>query len=82
MIFEFVDKIVVHAPDRSSGERMQEVDIYLKFIGKFDVPLPEPTPEELAEQEELRRKREKQREYSRRAYEKKKLKEQQAAASK
>ena len=72
MIFEFVDKIVVHAPDRSSGERMQEVDIYLKFIGKFDVPLPEPTPEELAEQERLRKKREKQREYSRRSREKKK----------
>ena len=72
MILEFVDKIVVHAPDRSSGERMQEVDIYLKFIGKFDVPLPEPTPEELAEQEKLRQKREKQREYSRRSREKKK----------
>jgi len=49
MILEFVDKIVVHAPDHSTGERTQEVDIYLKFIGKFDVPLPEPTPEELAE---------------------------------
>ena len=72
MILEFVDKIVVHAPDRSSGERVQEVDIYLKFIGKFDVPLPEPTPEELAEQEKLRQKREKQREYSRRSREKKK----------
>nr|WP_217933814.1 DUF4368 domain-containing protein [Enterocloster clostridioformis] len=72
MILEFVDKIVVHAPDRSSGERMQEVDIYLKFIGKFDVPIPEPTPEELAEQEALRKKREKQREYSRRSHEKKK----------
>ena len=72
MILEFVDKIVVHAPDRSSGERTQEVDIYLKFIGKFDVPLPEPTPEELAEQEALRKKREKQREYARRHREKKK----------
>ena len=72
MILEFVDKIVVHAPDRSSGERVQEVDIYLKFIGKFDVPIPEPTPEELAEQEKLRQKREKQREYSRRSREKKK----------
>ena len=71
MIYEFVDKIVVHAPDRSSGERTQEVDIYLKFIGKFDVPLPEPTPEELAEQEKLRKKREKQREYCRRYEEKK-----------
>ena len=78
MILEFVDKIVVHAPDRSSGERMQEVDIYLKFIGKFDVPLPEPTPEELAEQERLRKKREKQREYSRRSREKKKRAEAQS----
>ena len=71
MIYEFVDKILVHAPDRSSGERVQEVDIYLKFIGKFDVPLPEPTPEELAEQEALRKKREKQREYAKRHREKK-----------
>lgn len=72
MILEFVDKIVVHAPDRFNGERMQEVDIYLKFIGKFDVPLPEPTPEELEEQEWRRKIREKQREYSRRSREKKK----------
>ena len=78
MILEFVDKIVVHAPDYSTWERTQEVDIYLKFIGKFDVPLPEPTLEELAEQEALRKKREKQREYSRKSYEKK-LKKQQAA---
>ncbi len=72
MIYEFVDKIVVHAPEKVNGERVQEVEIYLKFIGKFDVPVPEPTPEELAEQEERRRKREKQREYSRRHLEKKK----------
>ena len=73
MIFEFVDKIVVHAPEWSNGERSQEVDIHLKFIGKFDVPIPEPTPEELAEQERRRKLREKQREYSRRSREKKKL---------
>ena len=66
MINEFVDKIVVHEADRSSGERVQEVDIYLKFIGKFDVPIPEPTPEELAEQEQLRKKRAKKAEYNRR----------------
>src|SRR5699024_6366053 len=48
MINEFVEKIVVHAPARSTGERIQEIEIYLKFIGKFDVPMPEPTPEELA----------------------------------
>ena len=56
MINEFIDRIVVHAPDKSSGERVQEIEIYLKFIGKFDVPLPEPTPEEIAA-EEARRKR-------------------------
>ena len=66
MINEFVDKIVVYEADRSSGERVQEVDIYLKFIGKFDVPIPEPTPEELAEQEQLRKKRAKKAEYNRR----------------
>ena len=37
MLNEFVDKILVHAPDKSSGERVQEVKIYFKFIGKFDI---------------------------------------------
>ena len=76
MIFEFVDKIVVHAPDRSSGERVQEVDIYLKFIGKFDVPLPEPTPEELAAAEKLRQRHIKQHEWYMRKKEEKRLQEQ------
>ena len=57
MIYEFVDKILVHAPDKSTGDRIQEVDIYLKFIGKFDVPMPEPTLEELAEMEKQRKRR-------------------------
>ena len=79
MIYEFVDKILVHAPDRSSGERTQEVDIYLKFIGKFDVPLPEPTPEELAEMEKVRQRRAKGREKWRRAQERKKQQEEKTA---
>lgn len=58
MLHEFIEKILVHAPDRSSGERVQEVEIHLKFIGRFDVPLPEPTPEELAEEERRRKRRE------------------------
>ena len=57
MINEFVEKIIVHAPYRSTGERIQEIEIYLKFIGKFDVPMPEPTPEELAAEEKRRQKR-------------------------
>ena len=39
MIHEFVEKILVHAPDRSTGERVQEIEIYLNFIGKFEVPI-------------------------------------------
>lgn len=66
MIYEFVDKIVVHEADKSTGERIQQVDIYLKYIGNLNVPRPEPTPEELAEQEKLRIKRFKCREYQRR----------------
>ena len=72
MIFEFVDKILVHEPDHSSGERVQEVEIFLKFIGKFDLPMAEPTPEELAEQEKERKRRAYNRERSRKYYWKKK----------
>ena len=74
MIYEFIDKILVHAPDRSTGDRTQEVDIYLKFIGKFDVPLPEPTAEELAEMEKQRKQRAYYRERSKRQRERDKQK--------
>ena len=66
MINEFIEKVVVHAPDRSDGDRVQEVDIYLKFIGKFDLPAPELTEEELKEQERLRKERIRSRERYRR----------------
>ena len=81
MIFEFVDKIIVHKADRSEGERTQEVEIFLKFIGKFDVPMPEPTPEELAEEERRRKHRARNREWSRRHREKKKREKLEAAAN-
>ncbi len=70
MIGEFIEKIVVHEADRPSGEREQEVDIYLNFIGKFDVPVPKPTPEEIAATEKAKLQRAKRREYSRRYREK------------
>ena len=82
MINEFIDKIVVHAPDKSSGERVQEVEIYLNFIGNFELPVPEPTPEELEEMEKARIKRQKLREatnrYQAKMKAKRKLAEQQA----
>lgn len=57
MIHEFVDKIVVHEADKSTGDRIQQIDIYLKYVGKLDVPMPELTPEQLKEEERKRRKR-------------------------
>jgi hypothetical protein len=79
MLNEYIHKIVVYAPDRSSGERVQDMDIYFNFIGKFDLSEEEiiPTPEELAEQERLRQKRAKQREANRRWYAKKKAEQEQ-----
>ena len=55
MLHEFVDKVIVHEADKSSGERVQQVDIYLNFIGNFTIPGSEPqplTPEEQAAEEE------------------------------
>ena len=57
LINEFMEKIIVHAPDKSSGARVQGVKIYLNFIGRFDAPMPERTEKEIAEQEKLRKKR-------------------------
>lgn len=77
MIMEYIDKIIVHEADKSSGEREQQVDIYLNFIGKFDVPMPEPTPEEIEAEEKARLKRADQRarqlRYSERKREKRRL---------
>jgi len=49
IINEFVGRILVHAPDKSSGKRTQRVDIYLNFIGNFEIPVyDEPMPEPTA----------------------------------
>ena len=57
MINEFIDKIIVHALEKIEGDRVQEVEIYLKFIGQFELPAPELTEEETKRQEQLRRHR-------------------------
>ena len=62
MINEFIDKIIVHAPERVDGDRVQEVEIYLNFIGHFELPAPELTDEEFKRQEQLKRHRIKSRE--------------------
>ena len=36
MLRELVEKVVVYAPDKSSGHRVQRIDVYYTFIGKID----------------------------------------------
>ena len=62
MIQEFIEKIVVYAPSKETGERTQRVDIYLNFIGNFSIPALEPT-EETPEELDLKAKRAKYRMY-------------------
>ena len=38
ILHEFVDKVIVHEADKSSGVRTQQVDIHLNFIGQFTPP--------------------------------------------
>lgn len=38
MLNEFIEKVVVHEADKSTGDRVQKVDIYLNFIGALTVP--------------------------------------------
>jgi hypothetical protein len=78
MLNEFVDKIVVHEADKSSGKRVQKVDIYFNFIGHFVPPFEEkePTPEEIAAYEKRERWLAKNRIRQRQYRERKKLKEQ------
>jgi len=44
------------------GDRVQEVEIHLRFIGQFELPAPELTEEEIKRQEQLKRHRIKSRE--------------------
>ena len=72
MLNEFIDKIIIHAPYRDEVDRFQQIDIYFNFIGQFELPKVEPTPEELAEIEKQRQRRLRNKLYTRRYREKKK----------
>jgi hypothetical protein len=85
IINEFVDKIIVHECDwsdgvnlatgRGMGTRSQQVDVYLKYIGRFDVPDQRTAEEIEAErivQERIERERKYKREYGRMLREKQK----------
>ena len=87
MINEFVDKIIVHECEwsegfaengRPLGTRSQRVDVYLKYIGNFNVPdmrsVEEIESERIAA-EAIEKKRRYNREYMRRKLEKKRANE-------
>ena len=38
IVNEFVKKIIVHEADKSSGKRVQQIEIVFNFIGKIDLP--------------------------------------------
>ena len=38
MLNDLVDKIIVHAPDKSSGHRKQKIEIYYNAVGIIDLP--------------------------------------------
>ena len=47
LLNEFIEKVVVHEADKSTGKRIQKVDIHMNFIGKFELPQTEAPQEEL-----------------------------------
>ena len=63
MLHEYVEKVIVHEAVGGRGNRTQRVEVFLNFIGQFEVPtiLQEPTSEEIAEEEKLQRQRERKR---------------------
>lgn len=38
MLNDLIDKIFVHAPDRSNGQRTQKIEIYYKAVGIIEIP--------------------------------------------
>ena len=67
MLHEYIDKVIVHEADRSSGRREQRVDVHLNFIGQF-----EPPAEAAADDQQDEDKRAMWREYKRKERAKKK----------
>ena len=72
ILHEFVEKVLVHEADKSSGKREQQVDIYLNYIGHFTPPM-DADPNEATTEIEADEKRAVWREYKRKQREKKKL---------
>ena len=63
IVNEFVDKVLVHKIEKMDGDRVQEIEIFLNYIGKVELPAQELSEEEMAEEEKKRKRRQYSREY-------------------
>ena len=54
ILHDFIEKIVVHAPDKSSGKRKQTVEIFYNAVGILDVPSQDEMVEMLKERKRKR----------------------------
>ena len=83
VINSFIDRVVVHAPQKVNGQRHVQIDVIFRFIGCFSVPVAPTILTEEQLQEEARRAKERERnhqKYLRRKERKQKLPHDQAAA--
>ena len=63
IVNEFVDKVLVHKIEKMDGDRVQEIEIFLNYIGKVELPVQELSEEEIAEEEKKRKRRQYRRAY-------------------
>ena len=63
IVNEFVDRVMVHRIENVEGDRVQEIEIFLNYIGKVELPAQELSAEEIAEEEKKRKRRQYSREY-------------------
>lgn len=86
MLHEFIEKVVVHEGEGRGNSRRQRIDIYLNFIGAFEVPAHIVTPMEIEEQqrrqEEQAAKEARSQELAKAQYEKRKAKKREFTARK
>ena len=50
-----MDKVLVHKIEETDGDRVQEIEIFLNYIGKVELSAQELSEEELAEEEKKRK---------------------------
>ncbi len=58
-----MDKVLVHKIEETDGDRVQEIEIFLNYIGRVELPAQELSGEEMAVEVKKRKSRQYRREY-------------------